>query len=182
MRFVPTAIEGAWFVETDMSSDIRGSFTRSWCRDAFREAGIAFDPVQCSLSANPARGTLRGLHYQRPPHLEPKLILCVAGSMFDVAVDLRRSSPSFGKSVGTTLAAGAPRLFYIPAGCAHGFLTLAPETSAFYFIGGAFAADAGAGVRWNDRAFAIDWPEAPALMSDRDANYPDFDPDRDAVG
>jgi dTDP-4-dehydrorhamnose 3,5-epimerase len=181
MRFVPTAIEGAWLIEADPASDARGTFTRTWCRELFAGAGIDFDPAQCSLSANPVRGTLRGLHYQRPPYPEAKLVLCVAGSMFDVAVDLRRGSPSFGTSVATTLPGDGSRLFYIPEGCAHGFLTREPDTKVFYFISGAFAADAAAGVRWNDPAFGIDWPEAPALMSDRDAAYPDFDPDRDGV-
>ena len=181
MRFLPTAIDGAWFVETEPRTDPRGGFARTWCREAFAEAGIAFDPVQSSLSTNPARGTLRGLHYQRPPHEEAKLVLCVSGSMFDVAVDLRRSSPSFGKSAGTMLSAGGPRLFYIPKGCAHGFVTLAPNTGILYLIDGAFVPEAAAGVRWNDPAFGIDWPEAPALMSDRDAAFPDFDPARDGL-
>lgn len=181
MRFLPTAIEGAWFVETDIASDARGGFARTWCRDAFAEAGIAFDPVQSSLSTNPARGTLRGLHYQRAPHEEAKLVQCVAGSMFDVAVDLRRGSPSFGKAAWTTLSAGGTRLFYIPRGCAHGFLTLAPDTGISYLIDTAFVPEAAAGVRWNDPAFGIDWPEAPALMSDRDAAYRDFDAARDGL-
>lgn len=176
MRFVPTAIEGAWLIETDPAGDARGAFSRSYCREAFREAGIAFDPVQCSLSTNPARGTLRGMHYQHPPHLEAKLVLCAAGSIFDVALDLRRGSRTFGKAVGTHLSGDGARLFYIPEGCAHGFLTLEPDSSVFYLIGTAFQDGQGAGVRWDDPAFAIEWPEAPVLMSDRDASYPDFDP------
>jgi dTDP-4-dehydrorhamnose 3,5-epimerase len=175
VRFIPTIIEGAYFVEADRVTDPRGGFQRTYCRDAFREAGLTFAPVQCGLSTNPVRATLRGLHYQRAPHQEAKLVHCVSGSVFDVAVDLRRSSRSFGKAVATTLSEFGTHLFYIPRGCAHGFLTLERDSSVAYFIDSAFEAHAGAGVRWNDPAFAIAWPAAPDLISARDAAYPDFD-------
>ena len=181
MHFVPTAIEGAYFIEMAPHVDHRGTFSRVYCRDALRRIGVAFDPVQCNLSSNPAEGTLRGLHYQLPPHQEAKLVLCVSGSVFDVAVDLRRSSASFGKAVGTTLAERGPRLFYIPEGCAHGFLTLEADSTIFYFVGAAFEPAAGAGIRWNDPAFDIVWPGMPKVISERDAHYPDFDADTDGL-
>jgi dTDP-4-dehydrorhamnose 3,5-epimerase len=121
------------------------------------------------------------MHFQHPPHGEAKLVLCVAGAVFDVAIDLRRSSPSFGKVVATDLPSAGTRMFFIPSGCAHGFLTLEPASAVFYFIDVPFTPGAGGGVRWNDRAFPIDWPAKPQLLSDRDAGYPDFDLNRDAI-
>lgn len=175
MRFVPAGIDGAYFVDLAVSRDDRGSFARSYCRDLFRDAGIGFEPVQCNLSRNPAPGTLRGMHYQRPPNGEAKLVQCVRGRIFDVAVDLRRPSPTFGIAVGVELAADNDRLFYIPEGCAHGFLTRAADSDVFYYMGSAYAPGTAAGLRWNDPAFTMSWPEPPRLVSDRDAGYPDFD-------
>ena len=181
MRFVETGLEGARFVELEVHRDERGAFARTWCAEEFAAAGIDLGLVQCNISHNPAAGTLRGLHFQRPPHGEPKLVQCVRGRIFDVAVDLRRSSPSFGKWAGAELSADSDRLFYIPAGCAHGFLTLEPDSDVLYYMGAPFVSGAGAGVRWDDPAFAIAWPGVPQLISDRDAHYPDFDPDRDGL-
>ncbi len=181
MRLVPAGLDGAYFVDLAVARDDRGSFARTYCRDAFRDAGIDFEPVQCNLSRNPAAGTLRGMHYQRPPHGEAKLVQCVRGRIFDVAVDLRRASPTFGAAVGVELAADGDRLFYIPEGCAHGFLTRAADSDILYYMGKAHAPGTGAGVRWDDPAFAIPWPEPPRLISDRDASYPDFDPAADGL-
>jgi dTDP-4-dehydrorhamnose 3,5-epimerase len=181
MRLVPAGIHGAWFVELTLHRDERGAFGRTWCREAFRESGVAFEPVQCNISRNPKRGTLRGMHYQRPPSGEAKLIQCVRGRIHDVAIDLRRGSPTFGQSAAAELSAEGDTLFFIPEGCAHGFLTLEPDTDVFYYMGHAYVAGAGAGVRWNDPAFSIRWPHQPAVMSERDASYPDFDAQRDAI-
>lgn len=181
MRMVPTAIDGAFFVELDAHSDERGAFARTYCADAFRDFGIPFEPIQCNISRNPGRGTLRGLHLQRPPHEEAKLVQCVRGRVFDVAVDLRRSSTTFQAAVGVELAADGDRLFYIPEGCAHGFLTLEPDSDVFYYMGSPYVPGAATGVRWDDPAFGIAWPERPRLISDRDAGYPDFLAERDSV-
>src|SRR5690349_16442003 len=116
MRFVDAGLEGARFVELEVHRDERGGFARTWCAEEFAAAGIDLTVVQANISRNPAAGTLRGMHFQRPPYGEPKLVQCVRGRIFDVAVDLRRASPTFGKWAGTELSADQDRLFYIPAG------------------------------------------------------------------
>jgi dTDP-4-dehydrorhamnose 3,5-epimerase len=175
LRFQPTEIDGAFFVELDTHVDERGLFARTFCEDVFAKAGADMRAVQTNISRNPKAGTLRGMHYQAPPHEEAKLIQCVRGRVFDVAVDLRRDKPSFGRFVGTQLSADGNRLFLIPKGCAHGFLTLDDDSDLLYYMGAAFVPGAGRGVRWNDAAFKIAWPAAPRLISERDATYPDYD-------
>ena len=174
MKFTPTAIAGAYLVTMQPITDDRGSFARSFCTAEFAAAGIDFTPVQINLSRNPQVHTLRGLHYQADPHGEAKLVQCARGRLFDVAVDLRRDSPSFGAHVALTLDADGDDLFFIPAGCAHGFLTLADNSDVLYHMGTAFVPGVGLGVRWNDPAFDIAWPAEPKLMSPRDAGYADF--------
>ncbi|MGI4880469.1 MAG: dTDP-4-dehydrorhamnose 3,5-epimerase family protein [Janthinobacterium lividum] len=174
MKFEPTAIEGAYVIELAVQHDSRGSFARTFCRDTFRVAGIDFEVVQANLSRNDACHTLRGLHTQRAPHAEPKLVQCVRGAIFDVAVDLRTHSPSRGAVVAVELAATGDRMFFIPPGCAHGFLTLEPDCDLIYYMGAEFVPGTGIGVRWNDPAFDIAWPAPPSAISERDANYPDF--------
>lgn len=174
MRFIPTAVDGAFAVDLDTLADERGSFARTFCRADFASAGIDFQPVQTNISRNPIRGTLRGLHYQRTPHSEAKLIQCVRGRIFDVAVDLRPASPTYLRAASIHLDAGIDRLFFIPEGCAHGFLTRADDSDIVYYMGAAFVAGSGAGVRWSDPAFAIAWPDVPRLISERDAGYPDI--------
>lgn len=174
MRFVPTAIAGAFCVEMEPVRDDRGSFARSFCEAEFAAAGIDFRAVQMNLSRNPRARTLRGLHGQQAPYAEAKLVQCVRGRLFDVAVDLRPESPSFRRSVGIELSADGDAMFFIPPGCVHGFLTLEPDSDVLYHMGTAFVPGVGFGVRWNEPAFAIDWPAAPAVISDRDAQYPDY--------
>jgi len=175
LRFQPTEIDGAFFVELDTHADERGLFARTFCEDVFAKAGVTMRTVQANISRNPKAGTLRGMHFQAPPHEEAKLVQCVRGRVFDVAVDLRRSLRSFGRCVGTELSADGNRLFLIPKGCAHGFLTLEDNCDLLYYMGDAFVPGAGRGVRWNDPAFKIPWPAAPRLISERDAAYPDYD-------
>ena len=139
-------------------------------------AGIDMRIIQTNVSRNPNAGTLRGMHYQARPYEEPKLIQCVRGRIFDVAIDLRCHTPSYKRSVCTVLSAEDNRLFFIPPGCAHGFLTLEGNTDVFYYMGAAFVPDAARGVRWNDPAFEIQWPRPPSLISLRDAAYPDYAP------
>jgi dTDP-4-dehydrorhamnose 3,5-epimerase len=174
MRLSPTAIPGVLVVDIEPRSDDRGSFARLQCPDEFAAAGHPFAPAQTSLSRNPRAGTLRGLHYQPAPHAETKLVRAVRGRMFDVALDLRPESPTWRQSFGLELSAENARALFIPEGVAHGFLTLEPDTDVFYQISPKFEAGHEAGVRWNDPAFAIAWPHAPALISDRDATYPDY--------
>ena len=174
MRLIESDVTGAFVVELALHHDERGAFARTYCRKAFAEAGIDFVPLQCNISRNPRAGTLRGMHYQMAPHGEAKLVQCVRGRIFDVAVDLRSDSPSFGNWAGLELSADGDQLFYIPSGCAHGFLTLEPETDVLYYMGAPFVPGAGAGVRWDDPAFAVAWPAKPLVISERDATYPDF--------
>jgi dTDP-4-dehydrorhamnose 3,5-epimerase len=174
MRFEATAIAGAFIVRCAPQMDARGSFARTFCAEAFAAAGIAFQPVQLNLSRNPQVHTLRGLHGNVPPHEEAKLVQCVRGEIFDVAVDLRKGSPTYLAHVGVTLAAEGDVLFYIPPGCLHGFLTLRPDSDVLYHMGSAFVPGVGYGLRWNDPALGIVWPAVPGVISARDAGYPDF--------
>ncbi len=173
MRFAPTAIEGVVVVDVEAHADDRGSFARLQCPDEFAAAGHPFTPAQTSLSRNPRAGTLRGMHYQPAPYGETKLVRTVRGRMFDVALDLRPGSRTLRQWFGIELSADSARALLIPQGVAHGFLTLEPDTDVLYQISPKFEAGHEAGVRWDDPAFAIAWPRAPALISDRDATYPD---------
>ena len=174
MRFAETQIPGVVVVEAEPHSDARGLFARLHCPDEFAAAGHAFVPAQTSLSRNPTRGTLRGLHYQPAPYGEVKLVRCVRGRVFDVAVDLRPQSPTFRRWTGAELSAENLKALLIPEGVAHGFLTLEADADVLYQITPRYEPGHEAGVRWNDPAFSITWPEEPALVSDRDAAYEDF--------
>lgn len=174
MRFVPTDVEGAVVVELDGHADARGYFARTFCEEEFAKAGIAMHVVQTNISRNPRKGTLRGMHYQAGAAGEPKIVQCVGGAIFDVAVDLRPQSATYRRWAAVELSPEDNRLFYIPPGCAHGFLTLGDNSDIVYLMGHAFVPGAGRGVRWNDPAFSILWPAQPSEMSERDANYPDF--------
>jgi dTDP-4-dehydrorhamnose 3,5-epimerase len=174
MRFAPTEIPGVMVVDAEPHVDARGAFARLHCPEAFAAAGVPFAPVQTSVSRNPTRGTLRGMHYQPAPHAETKLVRAVRGRIFDVAVDLRPASPAYRRWTAAELSAENLRALFIPEGVAHGFLTLEPDTDVLYQIAPAFRPGHEAGVRWDDPAFGIVWPERPALVSDRDAAYPDY--------
>ena len=174
MRFTATSIAGVVVVDIESRTDERGAFARLHCPDEFAAAGHPFAPAQTSLSRNPTRGTLRGLHYQPAPHAEVKLVRCVSGRIFDVAVDLRPDSPTHRQWTAAELDAETGRALLIPEGVAHGFLTLEPDSDVIYQISPAYAAGHEAGVRWDDPAFAIAWPRAPQLISPRDASYPDY--------
>ena len=173
MRFTPTKIAGVTLVDIEPQSDERGAFARLQCPDEFAGAGFPFEPAQTSLSRNPHPLTLRGLHYQPAPHAEMKLVRTVRGRMFDVAVDLRPDSPTWRQWTAAELSAQNGRALLIGGGIAHGFLTLECDTDVLYQISPKFEAGHEAGVRWDDPAFGIRWPAAPALISPRDAAYPD---------
>lgn len=158
----------------DLLEDERGFFARSWCEEAFREQGLDGQVSQCNISYNKKAGTLRGMHYQVEPHAERKLVRCTQGAILDVIVDLRRESVSYCQWYGVELTAQNRQSLYIPKGFAHGFLTLTDGAEVFYQMFDPFVPGTGAGVRWDDPAFGIQWPNEPSVLSERDAAYPDF--------
>jgi dTDP-4-dehydrorhamnose 3,5-epimerase len=174
MTFTETALRGAFIVDVQPHEDERGFFARTWCVREFEDHGLNPRLVQCSFSSNTRKGTLRGLHYQAAPFAEAKLVRCTKGAIYDVIVDLRPGSPTRGRHVGVELTAANHRALYVPEGFAHGLLTLADDTEVLYQISEFYHPDASTGVRWNDPAFGIDWPARPAVISARDAAYPDF--------
>ena len=175
MNFQKTAIHGVFEIRLEPVSDERGFFARTWCRDEFRSHGLSSEIVQCSLSHNSKKGTLRGLHHQLAPFQEVKLVRCTQGAIYDVAVDLREGSPTFKRWTAATLSAAEGNMFYIPEGCAHGFLTLEDHTEVFYQMSQVYHSDSARGVRWNDPAFGIEWPGNVEVISERDRTYPDFE-------
>jgi dTDP-4-dehydrorhamnose 3,5-epimerase len=174
VRFQEAGIVGAFIIDLEPRPDERGFFARTWCRDEFRARGLAADWVQCSVSYNSRRGTLRGLHYQADPCPEVKLVRCVRGAVFDVLVDLR-PGPTFRNWVAVELTAGNRRALYVPAGVAHGFQTLEDETELFYQISETFYPELQRGVRWDDPALRIAWPECgERVISPRDQSFQDL--------
>ncbi len=174
MVFTDTGLAGAFVVDLVAIEDERGFFARSWCTREFEARGLNPRLVQCNVSFNRARGTLRGMHFQASPHQEAKLVRCTRGAIYDVIVDLRPQSPTYLQSFGATLTADNRRAMYVPEDFAHGFLTLTDESEVFYQMSQFYAPDAGRGIRWNDPALRIEWPEPVRLMSDRDRSFPDF--------
>ncbi len=158
MRFVELKLAGAFLIEPERRADERGFFARTWCRREFAAHGIRGDWVQCNVSYNRRRGTLRGLHYQAEPWGEAKLVRCTAGAVYDVIVDLRPGSPSYGRWEAVELTAEKRCQLYIPEGFAHGFQTLADDTELFYQMGREYRPEAARGLRWDDPALAIAWP------------------------
>jgi dTDP-4-dehydrorhamnose 3,5-epimerase len=175
MRFSPTTIEGVTLIEFEPAEDTRGFFARAFCEEQADRAGIALRARQINLSHNRNAFTLRGMHYQAAPHTETKIIQCVRGRAYDVALDLRLESASYRRWIGFELSSDRPRSLFIPEGCAHGFLTLEADTDLLYLMGTAYVAEAACGVRWNDPAFAIQWPAEPRVISERDASFPDYE-------
>lgn len=173
IRFTPTAIDGVVVVDIDPVTDDRGFFARLHCPEEFAAAGHDFTPAQTSLSHNRAAFTLRGMHYEAAPHEEAKLVRVARGRIFDVAVDLRPASPTYLQWTGAELSAETGRALLIGQGMAHGFITLEPDTDVIYQIDRMFEPGHGKGARWDDPAFGIDWPARPAVISERDATYPD---------
>lgn len=174
MIFRPTALPGVMLVQPERREDHRGYFVRTWCAQEFADHGLDPRLVQSSTSFNRRRGTLRGLHYQVPPHAEAKLIRCVRGAIWDVALDLRPESATFRSHVGIELTAASGDALYIPPGLAHGFQTLEDNTEVFYQMSEPFAPEAQRGVRFDDPAFGIRWPLPAAIVLERDRAYADF--------
>lgn len=168
MDFRATDIEGAFVIVPKKLGDERGFFARAWCADEFRLAGLNPTIVQSNMAVSKYKGTLRGLHYQRPPHQEVKIVRCVRGAMFDVIVDLRPESGTFRKWVGVELNTDNHHALYVPEGCATGYMTLEDNTEMYYHTTAAFAPEFATGVRFDDPAFGIEWPMAPVVLSDQD--------------
>lgn len=176
MIFRETDLKGAFVIDLEPHQDERGFFARSYCHDEFASRGLNARLAQCSISFNGKRGTLRGMHYQARPHEEAKLVRCTKGSLFDVIIDLRRESPSFKRHFAIELSASNRRQLYVPEGFAHGFQTLEDDTEVFYQISTPYHPDLGRGVRWDDPAFQIGWPDvATRIISERDRNYASFE-------
>lgn len=169
MKFVPTAVSGAFIVEVDARSDERGLFARTFDAKSFADHGLVPVYPQCNVSQNHRRGTLRGMHYQAEPRPEIKLVRATRGRVFDVALDLRLDSPTYLKWAAVELDAAQYNAFYIPAGCAHGFLTLEDDCELFYQMSEVYVPELARGVRWDDPAFSIAWPFTPGVISERDA-------------
>jgi dTDP-4-dehydrorhamnose 3,5-epimerase len=177
MIFTETPITGAYLIDLEKHGDDRGFFARVFCRNEFGERDLETQFVQINNSLSAERGTLRGLHYQLAPAEEVKVVRCVAGAMWDVIVDIRPQSATFGRWFGAELSAANRRMIYAPRGMAHGFVTLADRTEAFYMVSAFYAPERERGIRWNDPRFGIEWPVTPTVMSDKDRHRPDFDPD-----
>jgi dTDP-4-dehydrorhamnose 3,5-epimerase len=178
LRFNETALPGVWLIEPERRPDERGWFARTFDREEFIAHGCSPDVVQCNASYNDKRDTLRGMHYQADPHGEPKLVRCVKGAIFDVAVDLRGDSPTYCGWHGAELSADNGHALYIPAGLAHGFQSLADRCEILYQMGYHYVPEAARGARWDDPAFGIEWPDAQdgRIISEKDLAYPDFRP------
>jgi dTDP-4-dehydrorhamnose 3,5-epimerase len=177
MIFTKMNLEGAYIIEIQRLEDERGFFARTFCQREFREHGLNPHLAQCNISYNRVKGTLRGMHFQVAPHQEAKLVQCIRGSIYDIIVDLRPDSPTQKEYIGVTLTAQEHTMLYVPEGFAHGFITLEDDTEIFYLMSEFYAPTASRGFRWNDPAFGILWSEQPHVISERDANYPDFAPD-----
>ncbi len=174
MKFDQTSLPGAFVVDLDRKDDERGFFARTFCHDEFAEHGLVADYVQSSVSFNKRQGTLRGMHFQKKPHEETKLVRCTMGAIYDVIVDLRPGSPTVTRWFGLELSASNRKALYVPKGFAHGFITLDDESEVLYQISTQFHPESAAGVRWNDPAFAIEWPVEAVVMSGRDRSYSDY--------
>jgi dTDP-4-dehydrorhamnose 3,5-epimerase len=175
MIFHRMKLPGVVEIELDLHRDERGFFARSWCQNEFEAEGLNPKTVQCNVSFNEKKGTLRGMHYQAAPHAEAKLVRCTRGAIYDVVIDLRPESPSFKRWVGVELTSDNRRMLYIPEGCAHGFLTLEDQTEVFYQMSEFYHPKLARGVRWDDPTFQIVWPVKVEVISERDGTYPDFE-------
>lgn len=174
MIFTETKVQGAFIIEPQPFTDERGFFARGWCQQEFEEHGLNGNVVQANLSSNKKRGTLRGMHYQLPPHAETKLVRCTRGALFDVLVDLRLGSPTYLQWVGVELTEDNYKMLFVPENCAHGFITLADNTEATYQVTAAYAPGAERGLRYDDPAFGIEWPIPVEVISEKDRNWDDY--------
>ena len=176
MIFIPTALPGAFVIEPEPASDSRGLFARTWCRRELAAQGLDTELAQCSTSFNKRKGTLRGMHYQAAPFAETKIVRCTRGAIHDVIIDLRPDSATYTQHVAVVLTAEDRKALYVPKGFAHGFQTLEDDTEVLYQISEFYSPEHSRGVRWDDPAFGIAWPQDDRTMSERDRSYPNFLP------
>ena len=175
MKFIETPLAGAYVVELEPFHDDRGFFARGWCQKEFEAAGLIAEIRQANISSNKLAGTMRGMHYQVPPHGETKLVRCVRGSLYDVIIDIREGSETFGKWFGIELTAENNKMLYVPEQFAHGFITLEDNTEATYQVTEFYTPGSERGIRYNDPAFKIEWPTDVKVISDKDQAWDDFD-------
>jgi dTDP-4-dehydrorhamnose 3,5-epimerase len=171
MLFTKTHVDGAYLLDVDLRTDDRGAFARTFSAEEFEAHGLSSRVVQCAISFNRRRGTLRGMHWQAEPYAQSKLVRCTHGAIYDVIVDLRPGSATFRQHVAVELTAANRRMLYAPAGTAHGFQTLADDTEVLYQFDEFYRPGAERGARWNDPAFGIVWPEIDPIMNDRDRSW-----------
>ena len=174
MKFIETPLDGAYIIDIEAIEDERGSFARSWCQKEFAEHGLNSRIVQCNISFNKKRGTLRGMHFQVEPFAEVKLVRCTRGAIYDVIIDVRENSHSLKKWFAVELNESNQRMLYIPKGFAHGFQTLEDNTEVFYQMSEFYYPEYSRGVRWDDPFFSIKWPDGERIISKKDQEYPDF--------
>ncbi len=177
MKFYETPLKGAYEIELEKRGDDRGFFARFFCVNEFTKAGLETNIVQINNSLSRDKGTLRGIHYQLAPKAETKIVRCIKGALFDVIIDLRETSETFGKWHSAELTAENRKMLYVPKGFGHGFLTLEEDTEALYLVTEFYAPELERGIRWNDPYFNINWKTGPVVISDKDKNHPDFNPE-----
>lgn len=181
MRFFPNPVTGSFLIEPEKRSDERGFFARLFCETEFAAVGLETSYVQANISLSARKGTVRGLHYQLGTAAEVKVVRCTAGALYDVALDLRPNSPTFGQWFGAELNTHNHTMLYVPRGCAHGFVTLTEQTEIFYLVSAPYTPAQERCVRFSDPRFDIRWPVATEHISPKDAESPDFDPIRHGV-
>lgn len=175
MIFTETKIPGAYVVDLEHRRDDRGWFARAWCAREFAEHGLATTLAQANVSYNVRAGALRGMHFQRPPDAEAKLVRCTQGAIWDVCLDLRPEAPTYQQWVGVELTPENGRALYVPEGCAHGYQTLVDGTETIYLVSAFYAPESEGGARWDDPAFGIEWPDTSTrTLSEKDAAWPDW--------
>lgn len=174
MQIVKTKIKGAFIIEPKIIGDKRGYFYRVFAKEILKKFGIKYDIVHINKSFTQKKGTIRGLHYQKSPKREDKIVQCISGSIFDVVLDIRKGSKTYGKWFGEVLNAKNKKMLVIPKGCAHAFQTLEKDTTVEYFVSEYYSPNDERGIRWNDEAFKINWPIKKATLSDKDSSWEDF--------
>lgn len=174
MIFTEMNVKGCFMIEPDRFDDERGYFSKIWDHKELAQRALSTEFAQFNLAFNHKAGTLRGMHFQRAPHEEVKLVRCTRGAVYDVIIDLRPASPTYLQWSGVELTEDNCRTYYVPKGCAHGYITLADATEVTYNVSAGYAPQSAAGVRWNDPAFGIQWPMQPTVINPRDDSYPDF--------
>ena len=175
MKFIETGLKGAYIIEVEKLRDDRGFFGRLWCESEIKEIGLNPNLVQSNVSFNLKKGTLRGMHFQKKPFQETKLVRCTRGSVYDVIIDIRPDSPTFKKWIGVKLSSDNYKMIYVPEGFAHGFLTLEDNSEVYYLVTEEYHKNAEGGIKWNDPEINIKWPLEVSEISERDKEHPDFE-------